>query len=200
MDLLRDNELIYGRLLPVDEPHLIERYNKALVAFGLQPTKLDELRDRPHRLLAADRRGTRRSPVSRSERGQPPLHHPDAGAGRPAGGAHGILQHLAAGLRVLREERARHRCADDQGRDLRRDRGFGRQGRGHRGPAVDQPGRVPRAVGRGRAGQGRRTRQADRPAEAGAGRLARRRHARTAWWNWPRSAATSARTRWCPTR
>ena len=31
MDLLRDNELIYGRLLPVDEPHLIERYNKALV-------------------------------------------------------------------------------------------------------------------------------------------------------------------------
>ena len=40
-DLLRDNELIYGRLLPVSEPHLIERYNKALVAFGLQPTKLD---------------------------------------------------------------------------------------------------------------------------------------------------------------
>ena len=39
-DLLRDNELIYGRLLPVDEPHLIERYNKALVAFGLKPTKL----------------------------------------------------------------------------------------------------------------------------------------------------------------
>ena len=26
MDLLRDNELIYGRLLPVDEPHLIGRY------------------------------------------------------------------------------------------------------------------------------------------------------------------------------
>ena len=60
MDLLRDNELIYGRLLPVDEPHLIERYNKALVAFGLKPTKLEILRDRPHRLLAADRRGTRR--------------------------------------------------------------------------------------------------------------------------------------------
>lgn len=40
MDLLRDNELIYGRLLPVREPHLIERYNKALTAFGLQPTKL----------------------------------------------------------------------------------------------------------------------------------------------------------------
>jgi len=39
MDLLRDNELIYGRLLPVTEPHLIERYNKALVAFGLKPTK-----------------------------------------------------------------------------------------------------------------------------------------------------------------
>ena len=40
MDLLRDNELIYGRLLPVEEPHLIDRYNKALVAFGLKPTQL----------------------------------------------------------------------------------------------------------------------------------------------------------------
>jgi len=40
MNLLRENELMYGRLLPVDEPHLIERYNKALVAFGLKPTKL----------------------------------------------------------------------------------------------------------------------------------------------------------------
>lgn len=40
MDLLRDNELIYGRLLPVDEPHLIDRYNKALKAFGFKPTRL----------------------------------------------------------------------------------------------------------------------------------------------------------------
>ncbi|MEO9340225.1 DUF6638 family protein [Mesorhizobium sp. SB112] len=40
MDLLRDNELIYGRLLTVSEPHLIERYNKALKAFGFKPTKL----------------------------------------------------------------------------------------------------------------------------------------------------------------
>ncbi len=40
MNLLRDNELIYGRLLPVEEPHLIERYNKALKAFGLKPTAL----------------------------------------------------------------------------------------------------------------------------------------------------------------
>ncbi len=39
MDLLRDNELIYGRLLPVEEPHLVERYNRALAAFGLAPTK-----------------------------------------------------------------------------------------------------------------------------------------------------------------
>lgn len=43
MDLLRDNELIYGRLLTVDEPHLIERYNKALKAFGLKPTKRDTI-------------------------------------------------------------------------------------------------------------------------------------------------------------
>lgn len=39
-DLLRDNDLIYGRLLTVDEPHLIQRYNKALAAFGKKPTKL----------------------------------------------------------------------------------------------------------------------------------------------------------------
>ncbi|MBZ9763935.1 hypothetical protein LB553_24055 [Mesorhizobium sp. CA8] len=39
-DLLRDNDLIYGRLLTVDEPHLIQRYNKALAAFGLEPTRL----------------------------------------------------------------------------------------------------------------------------------------------------------------
>ncbi|MBX3568828.1 MAG: hypothetical protein KF914_12275 [Rhizobiaceae bacterium] len=39
MDLLRDNELIYGRLLPIEEPHLVERYNKALKAFGLPATQ-----------------------------------------------------------------------------------------------------------------------------------------------------------------
>ncbi|AZN96008.1 hypothetical protein EJ066_01085 [Mesorhizobium sp. M9A.F.Ca.ET.002.03.1.2] len=39
-ELLRENELIYGRLLTVDEPHLIQRYNKAMAAFGLKPTKL----------------------------------------------------------------------------------------------------------------------------------------------------------------
>lgn len=40
MDLLRDNKLIYGRLLTIDEPHLIDRYNKALKAFGFKPTAL----------------------------------------------------------------------------------------------------------------------------------------------------------------
>lgn len=40
-DLLRDNDLIYGRLLTVEEPHLIERYSKALTAFGFRPTKLE---------------------------------------------------------------------------------------------------------------------------------------------------------------
>ncbi len=39
MDLLRDNLLIYGRLLPVEEPHLVDRYNKAMKAFGLPETK-----------------------------------------------------------------------------------------------------------------------------------------------------------------
>ena len=40
MDLLRENAMIFGRLLPVEESHLIERYNRALKAFGLKPTKL----------------------------------------------------------------------------------------------------------------------------------------------------------------
>lgn len=42
MNLLQENDLIYGRLLTVDEPHLIERYNKALAAFGEKPTKLKQ--------------------------------------------------------------------------------------------------------------------------------------------------------------
>ena len=40
MNRLYENDLIYGRLLTIDQPHLIERYNKALKAFGLKPTKL----------------------------------------------------------------------------------------------------------------------------------------------------------------
>lgn len=42
MNRLLQAELIYGRLLPIREPHLIARYNKALVAFGLPETKLAE--------------------------------------------------------------------------------------------------------------------------------------------------------------
>ena len=43
MDLLRDSELIYGRLLQIEEPHLIERYNKALAAFGLPATAREKI-------------------------------------------------------------------------------------------------------------------------------------------------------------
>jgi hypothetical protein len=42
MNLLRQNDLLYGRLLTVEESHLVERYNKALTAFGLKPTKLEK--------------------------------------------------------------------------------------------------------------------------------------------------------------
>lgn len=42
MELLYDNDLIYGRLLTIDQPHLIERYNKALKAFGLPASKLKQ--------------------------------------------------------------------------------------------------------------------------------------------------------------
>ncbi|WP_306118477.1 MULTISPECIES: DUF6638 family protein [unclassified Roseitalea] len=41
MKRLYENALIYGRLFTVDRPHLIERYNKALAAFGLPTTALD---------------------------------------------------------------------------------------------------------------------------------------------------------------
>ncbi|EDQ34153.1 hypothetical protein HPDFL43_14187 [Hoeflea phototrophica DFL-43] len=44
MKLLADNELIYGRLLPISEPHLVGRYNKALKAFGLPQTALEHFR------------------------------------------------------------------------------------------------------------------------------------------------------------
>jgi len=40
MNRLLDAELIYGRLLEINEPHLIARYNKALKAFGLKETAL----------------------------------------------------------------------------------------------------------------------------------------------------------------
>lgn len=44
MKLLEESELIYGRMMRVEEPHLIERYNVALKGFGLKPTKLKSFR------------------------------------------------------------------------------------------------------------------------------------------------------------
>ena len=44
MKRLIENELIYGRLLPIDKPHLVARYNKALKAFGLPETALETFR------------------------------------------------------------------------------------------------------------------------------------------------------------
>lgn len=41
MNRLYENALIYGRLLTIDRPHLVARYNKALRAFGLPETALD---------------------------------------------------------------------------------------------------------------------------------------------------------------
>lgn len=42
MKRLLEAELIYGRLMTVNEPHLVARYNKALKGFGLPETKLAE--------------------------------------------------------------------------------------------------------------------------------------------------------------
>ncbi|MFZ1813555.1 MAG: DUF6638 family protein [Rhizobiaceae bacterium] len=44
MQRLIENRLIYGQLLEVSEPHLIERYNKALEGFNLKRTKLKKFR------------------------------------------------------------------------------------------------------------------------------------------------------------
>ena len=44
MKRLLEAELIYGRLLPIAEPHLVERYNKALDGFGIRRTALDSFR------------------------------------------------------------------------------------------------------------------------------------------------------------
>ena len=41
MKRLYDSELIYGRLLTINQPHLITRYNQALKAFGVKQTKLE---------------------------------------------------------------------------------------------------------------------------------------------------------------
>lgn len=41
MKRLLDNKLIFGELLPIEEPHLIERYNKALAGLGLKPVTLE---------------------------------------------------------------------------------------------------------------------------------------------------------------
>ncbi len=40
MNRLLEAELIFGRLMRVEEPHLVARYNRALEAFRLKPTKL----------------------------------------------------------------------------------------------------------------------------------------------------------------
>jgi hypothetical protein len=44
MQRLIDNKLIYGQLLEISEPHLIERYNKALEGFSLKRVALDRFR------------------------------------------------------------------------------------------------------------------------------------------------------------
>lgn len=41
MRRLLEAELVYGRMLKIEELHLIQRYNKALEGFGLRPSKLE---------------------------------------------------------------------------------------------------------------------------------------------------------------
>lgn len=44
MKHLLESELVYGRLLRIEEPHLVQRYNKALAGFGLPPVTLERFR------------------------------------------------------------------------------------------------------------------------------------------------------------
>ena len=44
MKRLEESKLIFGRMMRVSEPHLIERYNQALKGFGLKQTKLKSFR------------------------------------------------------------------------------------------------------------------------------------------------------------
>lgn len=44
MKRLENSRLIFGSLLRVEAPHLVERYNKALIAFGLPPTEMRSFR------------------------------------------------------------------------------------------------------------------------------------------------------------
>ena len=43
MKRLIENKLMFGSLLPIEEPHLLERYNAALQSFGLPKTKLERI-------------------------------------------------------------------------------------------------------------------------------------------------------------
>ena len=44
MQRLIDNKLIFGRLLEISEPHLVERYKQALTGFGIKPPKTKKFR------------------------------------------------------------------------------------------------------------------------------------------------------------
>ncbi len=44
MNKTEEYELIHGRMMRIEEPHLIERYNQALQGFGLKPTTLKSFR------------------------------------------------------------------------------------------------------------------------------------------------------------
>lgn len=44
MNRLEEHALIYGRMMPVSEPHMVARYNQALTGFGLPETKLERFR------------------------------------------------------------------------------------------------------------------------------------------------------------
>ena len=156
MDLLRDNELIYGRLLPVDEPHLIERYNKALVAFGLKPTKLnpsrstapasrrkiaEELGD--YQYLDPNEVNRRFIILTPDQIDLPVVHTAFSNTGQLV---YEFFSKNSRAIDALTIKDVIYGEIEDSVAKVER----------HRGSAVDQPGRVPRAVGRGRAGQGDR--------------------------------------------
>ena len=101
MKRLEESKLIFGRMMRVSEPHLIERYNQALKGFGLKQTKLNSFRIDMTGFSpeVADELGDRQ--YLDPERDQPPIYHSLANSVGGAGRAHGVFQHRKADAPVF---------------------------------------------------------------------------------------------------
>ncbi len=178
MQRLIENKLIYGQLLEVSEPHLVERYNQALEGLSLKKVELDKFRIDMTGYSPEVAGCAGRSAISRSQQGEPALHHPDAGADRPAGGQHRLFQHGGSAA-TNSSKRTRRRSSPSPSRMCSMARSMTVSSRSRtsrtccrssRSNSASRPDRPP--------WQDDRIAADDRPPAEGAGSLARQRHAR----------------------